>query len=208
MALGAGSVTPLQMVSAYSVFANGGYRIGPMLVTRLTDSQGRVLLETKPPVLEDTQRMIDPRNAFVMSNLMQEVTRAGTAAKAQQQLRRNDIYGKTGTTNDSMDAWFAGYHPSLVAVVWIGYDNPRKLGDRETGGGLALPVWIDLMTVALKGVPLQENRAPGGVSMSGGAWVYDEFAQGGGVGSLGLEDKMPQPPDDKERSSILDLFRR
>jgi penicillin-binding protein 1A len=116
--------------------------------------------------------------------------------------------GKTGTTNDSMDAWFAGYHPTLTAVVWIGYDNPRKLGDRETGGGLALPVWIDLMGVALKGVPAQEARAPEGVTNVGGGWVYNEYAGGGGVSSLGLEDKVPEAPDEKERSSILDLFRR
>jgi penicillin-binding protein 1A len=207
LALGAGSVTPLQMALAYSVFANGGYRVSPTLVTRLTDAQGRVLADSQPPPLDESMRAIDPRNAFVMSTLMQEVTRAGTAARAQAMLRRSDIYGKTGTTNDSMDAWFAGYHPTLAAVVWIGFDNPKKLGDRETGGGLALPVWIELMQVALKGVPLKELQAPGGVTMAGSSWVYDEFTSGG-VASLGLEDKVPQPPDEQERNSILDLFRR
>jgi penicillin-binding protein 1A len=208
MALGAGSVTPMQMATAYSVFANGGYRVPPSLITKLTDSKGRVLLETKPVALDDSMRTLDARNAFVMSSLLQEITRSGTAANAQRVLKRSDVYGKTGTTNDSMDAWFAGYHPTLAAVVWIGYDTPRKLGDRETGGGLALPVWIELMSHALKGVPLQELSAPSGVVQVGGSWVFEEFGQGGGVSSLGLEDKVPQAPDEKERNSILDLFRR
>jgi len=208
MALGAGSVTPLQMATAYSVFANGGHHVAPVLIRRLTDNKGRVLLENKAPVLDESTRMLDARNAFVMTSLMQEITRSGTAANAQRILKRPDIYGKTGTTNDSMDAWFAGYHPTLTAVVWIGYDNPRKLGDRETGGGLALPVWIELMSYALKGVPVQEPAPPEGVGQVAGSWIFDEFTQGGGVASLGLEDAVPQPPDPQERSSILDLFRR
>ena len=145
MALGAGSVTPLQMAAGYSVFANGGHRVNPWLINRVTDQKGRVLAETKPLPLDDTVRAIDARNAFIMSSLLQEVTRTGTAASAQATLKRPDLYGKTGTTNDSMDTWFAGYHPTLAAVTWIGYDTPRKLGDRETGGGLSLPVWIRFM---------------------------------------------------------------
>jgi penicillin-binding protein 1A len=208
MALGAGSVTPMQMATAYSVFANGGYYVPPLLISRVTDSKGRVLQESRPPALDDSRRAIDARNAFVTSTLLQEVTRSGTAARAQAQLRRPDLYGKTGTTNDSVDAWFGGYHPTLTAVVWIGYSNPRKLGDRETGGGLALPVWMDLMGHALKGVPVQELQPPEGVVQVQGRWVYDEFGQGGGVASLGLEDVVPKPPDAEERSSILDMFRR
>jgi penicillin-binding protein 1A len=159
-------------------------------------------------VLDESLRALDARNAFVMSSMLQEVTRAGTAANAQRQLRRADVYGKTGTTNDSMDTWFAGFHPTLTAVVWIGYDTPRKLGDRETGGGLALPVWIELMTHALKGVPVQELRPPEGVVQVGSSWLYDELGAGGSIASIGLDDKIPQPPDAQERSSILDLFRR
>ena len=143
-----------------------------------------------------------------MSNLLQEVTRSGTAARAQATLKRSDIYGKTGTTNDAMDAWFAGYHTSLAAVVWIGYDNPRKLGDRETGGGLALPVWIALMQHALRGVGIAEMLAPAGVVQEGNNWVYEEYAKGQGVLSLGLDDKVPKPPSETERDTILDLFRR
>jgi penicillin-binding protein 1A len=208
MALGAGSVTPLQMATAYSVFANGGFRLPPMLIQRVTDNKGRVLLETRSPELDESLRALPARNAFVMGTLLQEVTRSGTAARAQALLKRVDLYGKTGTTNDSMDAWFAGFQPTVTAVVWIGYDNPRKLGDRETGGGLALPVWIEYMRHALKGVPVQELEAAEGVTREDDYWVFDEFGGGRGVQAVGLEDKIPSPASEDERSGILDLFRR
>ncbi|MDD5333638.1 MAG: penicillin-binding protein 1A [Rhodoferax sp.] len=215
MALGAGSVTPLQMASAYSVFANGGYRINPWLIAKVTEQQGKVLLETKPPVLDESLRAIDARNAFIMDSLLQTVTRSGTAASAQAILKRPDLYGKTGTTNDSMDAWFAGFQPTLAAVTWIGYDTPHKLGDRETGGGLSLPVWIRFMEHALKNVPVMEPSAPEGVINSGGEWFYDEYAKGAGISSLGLTDKSTTPtgsdiqplPATDEKKKILDLFR-
>jgi penicillin-binding protein 1A len=207
MALGAGSVTPLQMASAYGVFANGGYLVAPRLIDRITDQKGRVLQEAPPRVPDESMRVIDARNAFVMTSLLQEVTRSGTAAKAQAALKRSDIYGKTGTTNDSMDAWFAGWQKNLVAVVWIGYDNPKKLGDRETGGGLALPVWIEYMAYALKGTPIREAEAPEGVLNVGGEWIFEEFAHGAGVTSVGLEEKAPAPPTEEEKKGILDLFK-
>ncbi|WP_309639784.1 penicillin-binding protein 1A [Methylibium sp.] len=208
MALGTGSVTPLQMATGYAVFANGGYRVNPVLVTRVTDNKGRILAQTDAPPLEQLQRAIDARNAFLMSSLLQEVTRTGTAARAQATLKRPDLYGKTGTTNDSQDAWFAGFTQSLVAVVWIGYDLPRKLGDKETGGGLALPVWIDYMSTALKGVPVMEPTPPEGVINVGGEWYYEEYGPGNGISSVGLEDA-PAPPaaTEDERRSILDLFK-
>ena len=208
MALGAGSVTPMQMVTAYSVFANGGYLLPPMLIARVTDSKGKVLQQTQPPALSDSLRTLSARNAFVMGTLLQEITRSGTAARAQGTLKRPDLYGKTGTTNDSMDTWFAGFQPTMAAVVWIGYDNPKKLGDRETGGGLSLPVWIEFMQHALKGVAVEELKPPSGVVQQAGYWMYDEFANGGGVASLGLEDPVPQAPSPEERSGILDLFKR
>ena len=209
MALGAGSVTPLQMASAYSVFANGGYRINPVLISRITDSRNHVINEARVPTLDDAARTIDARNAFIMTSLLQEVTHTGTAAKAGAALKRPDIYGKTGTTNESHDAWFCGWQKNIVAVVWMGYDDPKKLGDRETGGGLSLPVWIDYMSTMLKGVPVQEPTPPEGVVNVGGEWYYDEYARGGGVSSVGLEDKAaPTPPSEEERNSILDLFRR
>jgi penicillin-binding protein 1A len=207
MALGAGSVTPLQMASAYGVFANGGYLVAPRLIERLTDSKGHVLQQAESPALDESMRTLDARNAFVMTSLLQEVTRSGTAARAQASLKRSDIYGKTGTTNDSMDAWFAGWHPTVVAVVWIGYDNPKKLGDRETGGGLALPVWIEYMAQAIKGLPITEAMPPDGVLNVGGDWIFEEYAHGAGIGSLGLDEKAPAPPTEEERKSILDLFR-
>ncbi|MGY8905190.1 MAG: penicillin-binding protein 1A [Burkholderiales bacterium] len=217
MALGAGSVTPMQMATAYSVFANGGYRINPYLITRVVDQNGKVLAQPQQKSGGESARVIDVRNAYVMSSLLQEVTRSGTAARAQATLKRPDLYGKTGTTNDSLDAWFAGYQPTLAAVVWIGYDNPKKLGDRETGGGLSLPVWISFMESALKGVPVLERPVPEGLVNLGGEWYYNEYAAGNGVNSLGLEDSpvlgpsggLPAqalPPAD-ERNRILDLFK-
>jgi penicillin-binding protein 1A len=208
MALGAGSVTPLQMATAYSVFANGGLRVTPHLIARITDGKGRVLLESPPEPADESARVLDARNAYVMNTLLQAITRYGTAARAQATLKRSDVYGKTGTTNDSMDAWFAGFHPSVTAVVWIGYDTPRKLGDRETGGGLSLPVWIEWMAHALKGVPVQEFSPPPGVVESAGTWMFSEYAQGAGVQTLGLQDAVPAAPTSEERNSILDLFRR
>ena len=214
MALGAGSVTPLQMATAYSVFANGGYRVNPWLITKVTDHKGRVISETAPPVTSEQPRAIDARNAFVMNSLLQEVTRSGTAARAQATLKRPDLYGKTGTTNDSVDAWFAGYQPTIAAVTWIGYDTPRNLGSRETGGGLSLPVWINFMERALKGVPVMEPTVPAGVVNVGGEWFYDEYARNSGIPSVGLDDRSaspavaPQaPPPTEERNRILDLFR-
>lgn len=208
MALGTGSVTPLQMASAYGVFANGGYRVDPVLVIRVTDNKGRILAkpELSPP--DEARRVLDPRNVFVMGSLLQEVTRSGTAARAQATLKRPDLYGKTGTTNDSNDAWFAGYATGMVAVVWIGYDQPKKLGSRETGGGLALPVWIDYAAVALKGVPPAPLEPPRGVIQVGGEWYYEEFGPEAGIASLGMDEPVPAPPPtDEERRSILDLFK-
>nr|WP_239024412.1 penicillin-binding protein 1A [Ramlibacter humi] len=185
MALGAGSVTPMQMATGYAVFANGGYRVNPWLISKITDHKGKVLVETQPPLPNEAMRAVDARNAFVMDRLLQEVARSGTAARAQQALKRPDLYGKTGTTNDSIDTWFNGFHPSLVAIVWMGYDNPKPLGDRETGGSMSLPVWINFMETALKGVPEVQPVAPPGVVNVGGEWFYEEYARGGGVSSLG-----------------------
>ena len=215
MALGAGAVTPIQMATAYSVFANGGYRVNPWLIAKVTEQKGKVLIETKPPVLDESMRAISARNAFVMDSLLGEVTSSGTAAKARQILKRTDLHGKTGTTNDSIDAWFAGYQPTLAAVAWMGYDTPRKMGSNETGGGLSLPIWISFMEHALKGVPAMPTPVPeAGLVNSGGEWFFSEFVRGAGVHSLGLESPLPgsvpaaQPaPHPDEKSQILDLFK-
>ena len=185
MALGAGSVTPLQMASAYSVFANGGYRVDPFLINKMTDSKGTVLFEAKPTHAgEDATRVLDARTAFVMDSMLQEVTKTGTAGSARAKLGRNDIAGKTGTTNDSHDAWFAGYSPKVVAIAWIGFDKPASLGDRETGGGLALPMWISYMGTALRDRPQQGREVPEGVIQMDGDWFIPEFSNNGGVREL------------------------
>lgn len=163
MALGAGSATPWQMASAYAVFANGGYRVKPNLIAKIVDHNGKVIMTTKfDHASNGAPRVIDARNAFIMNSMMQSVVRNGTATKALK-LGRNDIAGKTGTTNDHVDAWFAGYSPKQVAIAWIGFDKPRSLGKGETGGGAALPIWIKYMETALKGVPEVEMRMPDGV---------------------------------------------
>ena len=164
MALGAGSVTPWQMAQAYAVFANGGYRVNPYLIGRIEDNKGKIIEETKfVEAGNDADRVIDARNAFLMTSMMQDVTRIGTAAKARQ-LGRSDLAGKTGTTNNHIDTWFAGFNPKKVAVVWMGYDKPQSLGGSETGGSAALPVWIKYMSLALRGIPDVDLAVPEGVS--------------------------------------------
>ncbi len=207
LALGAGSVTPMQMASAYAVFANGGHRVNPLLISRITDTEGRVLSETRAPELDDSNRVIEERNAFVMTSLMQEVARSGTAARASSQLKRYDIAGKTGTTNDSMDTWFAGYTPALVGVVWVGYDNPRKLGDRETGGGLSLPIWIDYMAYALRSIPEAPMPPPPGVVQLNGEWFFEEFTLTPPAVANELSDTIPPPVTEEEKKGVLELFK-
>ena len=218
MALGAGSVTPMQLATGFAVFANGGYRVNPFLITRITDHTGRVLVESQPAGPSEANRAIDARNAFITHTMLNDVVRSGTAAKASAALGRPDLGGKTGTTNDSMDAWFAGYQPTLVAAVWMGYDTPRNLGARETGGGLSLPIWINYMRTALKGVPVAEPKPPEGVVRVGGDWYYEEYARGGGISNLGGAGLAPRPEPElapengtpaasEERNRILDLFK-
>ncbi|NTZ84509.1 penicillin-binding protein 1A [Burkholderia metallica] len=216
MALGAGQVTALQMAGAYSVFANGGYRVNPYLIAEVTDPNGAIVARAQPLVAEqNAPRAIDPRNAYVMNSLLQSVAQRGTGARTNV-LKRTDLAGKTGTTNDSHDAWFAGYQHTLAAIAWIGYDNPRSLGDRETGGGLSLPVWIDYMGAALKGVPEFKPTVPDGVESLGSELYFTEFTPGHGfVSTVGV----PQAPaaqnvdeavphvDEQEKQDIMNLFR-
>nr|WP_175721464.1 penicillin-binding protein 1A [Burkholderia anthina] len=216
MALGAGQVTPLQMAGAYSVFANGGYRVNPYLIAEVTDPNGAIVVRAQPLVAEENApRAIDARNAYVMNSLLQSVAQRGTGARTNV-LKRGDLAGKTGTTNDSHDAWFAGYQHTLAAIAWIGYDNPRSLGDRETGGGLSLPVWIDYMGAALKGVPEFKPTMPDDVQSLGGELYFTEFTPGHGfVSTVGV----PQAPaaqnadesvphvDEQEKQDIMNLFR-
>lgn len=194
MALGAGSVTPWQMLGGYAVFANGGYRINPYIVTRITDDTGRVLAEAKPVKAGDeSNRVIDARNAFLMNSLLNGVTRFGTATRASATLKRTDLAGKTGTTNDHVDAWFAGFHPSLVGIAWIGFDQPKKLGGQETGGVAALPIWINYMQKGLRNAQEAVPQVPEGIINVGGEFYYREYAPGeNAVQSIGLGDGTPE----------------
>jgi len=197
MVLGTGSVTPLQEAGAYAVFANGGYQIQPYMVDKIADTKGKSFFEAKPTHAgQESERVIDARNAFVMNSMLQQVVRSGTGAMASK-LGRSDIAGKTGTTTDALDGWFSGYGGKLVAVSWMGYDEPKSLGSREFGATLALPAWIDYMRVALKGVPETPHPAPSGVVQKDDDWIYAEFADTGGVASLGMDD-VPATPQQQE----------
>ena len=190
LALGAGSVTPLQLAGAFSVFANGGYRVTPYLIDRVTDSSGKVIMQSKPIVAGDAAaRAIDPRTAWVMDDILRGVTTYGTAARARALLKRGDIAGKTGTTNESVDAWFSGYTPTLAATAWLGFDQPKSLGSRETGGGVAMPIWVDYMQDVLKGVPEEKPRPrPDGLLVENGEFYFSEFPPGQAVARLGLPE--------------------
>lgn len=201
MALGAGSVTPLQLAEGYAVFANTGYRVLPYFIDRIESDRGELLARMEPEVAgKNAKRTLDARNAFVMTSMMQDVVRRGTAAKAKV-LGRHDLAGKTGTTNDAIDAWFAGYNPDVVAVVWMGFDQPRSLGGSETGGAAALPIWIDFMSVALNGKPERQQPVPDGLIVrstetEGGAlneYFYAEFPETNPELGLGSGGAAAQP---------------
>ncbi|EEO28838.2 penicillin-binding protein 1A [Oxalobacter paraformigenes] len=204
LALGAGSVTPLQMAVAYSVFANGGYKIKPYIISYIADSDGKILSQARPERAGDENtRVIDARNAFIMDSLLKDVVRGGTAARANI-LNRPDLAGKTGTTNDSYDAWFAGYQPSLVAVAWLGFDQPRNMGGRETGSGLALPVWISYMQKALSGTPVELRSPPAGVIFENGDYYYAEVPPGKIATNVGVGQKEYEKMYESENSHLKD----
>ena len=196
MALGAGSVTPWQMVTAYSVFANGGYRIKPFVVREIRDESSQVIAQSAPvPAGEESIRAIDPRNAFMMDSMLRDVTIYGTAAKASVALKRRDLAGKTGTTNEYVDAWFCGYQMTVSGCAWVGFDQPKKLGDKETGGAAALPIWIGYMGRALRDVPLQTPQMPEGLITFGSgrdrSYIYSENA-------------VKEAPPDEETSEMME----
>jgi len=196
MALGAGNVTPMQMLGAYSVFANGGYKIAPYFIDRVEDDKGKVMLANQPVVAgESAERVIDSRNAFIMSSLMRDVVRMGTATRAMR-LKRNDLAGKTGTTNEFVDAWFGGFQPTLVAIAWMGFDQPKTLGRNETGGSAALPIWIDYMATALKNVPEEGfNPPPGVIVMPVNAETGLRAGEGSGISEYFYQE-FPAPSSD------------
>lgn len=192
MALGTGSVTPLQLASAYAVFANGGYAVNPWLISKVVDGKGTVLFENKPPAkAQEESRVIDARNAYITDLMLREVVRSGTGASASSKLARRDLAGKTGTTSEAVDGWFAGYASNVVAVAWMGYDDPKSLGGREFGATLALPIWIDSMRVALAGKAEVARAIPEGISNAEGDWMFNEFLNGAGVRTLDMDDAPP-----------------
>ena len=203
MALGAGNVTPMQMVSAYSVFANGGYRVPPYFIERAVDARGNVVMEALPQRAGETaERVIDPRNAFIMTSIMRDVVRSGTAAQAMK-LGRSDLAGKTGTTNDFIDAWFCGYNAKLTAVAWIGFDTPQTLGRNETGASAALPIWMGYMGAVLNGIPEEVYAPPPGIVS---ARVDSETGLRLADGQSGVTDYFYQefqPPDSAIASAVL-----
>ncbi len=230
MALGAGLVTPLQSAGAYSVFANGGYRINPYLINEVTDAHGVAISRAQPLVAgQDAPRTLEPRNAYIMNSLLHSVATAGTGAGTNV-LHRSDLQGKTGTTNDAKDGWFAGYQQSLVAVAWMGYDQPKSLGSREFGAQLALPIWVEYMQRALRGVPQAEPQQPDGVTVMNGELFFTDMVPGqgfvasigldsgnplagagdavGGVGPAGMTPPVVPPPSvsTTEKKQIMDLF--
>lgn len=204
MALGTGSVTPAQMAAAYAVFANGGYQVTPYLIQRVTDPRGVILGQSQPVMAgQESSRVIDARNAFEMDTMLRDVIRFGTAAAANR-LGRADLAGKTGTTSDAVDGWFAGYGGDVVAVAWMGYDEPKSLGGREFGATLALPLWMNYMQTILRGKPMLEHPQPDGINRDSGDWAYNEYSQGAGIRSLGLDEPgvnvyRPAPPEPSER---------
>jgi penicillin-binding protein 1A len=196
MALGTGAVTPLQMAGAYAVFANGGYRVEPYLIARVEDADGKVIAEAKPPAAkQEEQRVLDARNAFITDSMLRDVTRYGTGAAATKELGRTDIAGKTGTTSDAVDGWFNGYGGGVVAVAWMGYDDPKSLGGREFGSTLALPIWIDYMRVALAKRPQEERPEPEGVVRENDDWVYAEFAESPVFSGIDLDQQPAADPN-------------
>ncbi len=175
MALGAGSVTPWQMVTGYAIFANGGFRVTPYAVREIRDEKNNILAQASGPQAGDeSNRAIDPRNAFLSDSMMRDVTIYGTAARTSNQLKRRDLAGKTGTTNEYVDAWFCGYQATVAGCAWVGFDQPKNLGSRETGGVAAMPIWIGYMATALKNVPQQLPSPPSGLSTLDGSYLYSE----------------------------------
>ncbi|MCC5812808.1 MAG: penicillin-binding protein 1A [Ectothiorhodospiraceae bacterium] len=198
LALGSAAVTPLELTAGYAVFANGGYRVEPYVVSRIEDGRGQVVYENVPtlacedcqeleggttgltpvaanevqgeeeaepvavPRFRPAERTLSASNAYLMTSMMQDVIRSGTG-RAARQLGRDDLAGKTGTTNDLHDAWFAGYNAELVTTAWVGFDQARSMGPGETGARTALPMWLDYMGKALDGVPSGTTPRPSGM---------------------------------------------
>ena len=199
LALGAGSVTPWEMVKGFSVFANVGKRTEPYLISKVTDPNGKILMQSTVEAerLAGTE-VLDPRNAYIMHKMLNGVATSGTAARTTATLKRRDIGGKTGTSNDSYDVWFVGYAGEQLAAVWMGYDQPRTLGRRAQGASLALPIWVDYMKFAVKNDPEVVRKAPSGVTEEGGNYYYTNRKDA--IPSLGVD---VQPADNDPLGALI-----
>jgi penicillin-binding protein 1A len=195
LALGTGSTSPMALAGSYAVLANGGWAVAPLLIERITDAQGRTVFEAPPAAPRtEAERAVPERNVFLVNTLLSEVMRSGTGARAAQALGRGDLHGKTGTTDDAVDAWFAGFHATRVGVVWMGHPQPRSLGEGESGGGLALPVWVDTLREALKDVPEHPPAPPEGVTpTASGHWRYSEWLDRAPHERIGVPEERPDP---------------
>ncbi len=192
MSLGSGELTPLELISGFAVLSNGGFRIEPYFIDRVETEDGDVVMSAEPstvcthcilPELDDdeepvdiasiiklaelgqlrpAERVLDPANAWIMNSMMRDVIKMGTGRRALE-LKRNDLAGKTGTTNDQKDAWFSGFNGDIVTTVWVGFDDSKPLGKRETGASAALPMWVDYMRSALVGMPESRMERPDGL---------------------------------------------
>lgn len=199
MALGTGETTPMKMAEGYTVFANGGYKVSSYVIDRIYDGQGRLRAQMQPlEAGKNAPQVIDPRNAYIMYKMMQDVVRSGTATGARA-LGRSDIAGKTGTTNDNKDAWFVGFNPDLVTAVYIGYDKPRSMGNAGYGGRIALPVWVEYMRFALKGVPSTGMKAPEGLVTRGNDYFLKERQTTNP--DLALDNRSSRPVRNEERDT-------
>jgi penicillin-binding protein 1A len=187
-------VAPLELAAGYSVFANGGYRVKPYFIDRVTAADGEVLYAAEPAICTDCNtppdaevlpepetpgliadvtelfpsqreapRAISPQNAYLITDMLQDVVRAGTGNRAKRELGRNDMAGKTGTTNEGHDTWFVGFTADVVGVAWVGFDQDRPLGGNEQGGVTAIPMWIGFMREALGGLPEHTLPRPPGI---------------------------------------------
>jgi len=203
MALGANEVTPLQMAEAYAVFANGGYSVQPYLIKTITDNNGTIIAKTQPNNIHNQQPVIDPRNAYIMNSILQDVVRYGTGARAYAELKRNDIAGKTGTTTDAKDVWFDGYTPNLVTITWMGYDKPKSLGSHQYGATLALPIWINFMRQALGNSPQTQLPMPSGITViPNSTWKNnDEYIYTGSIPLLLNDNGSIQLPENASNPS-------
>jgi len=197
LALGSAVVTPIQLVQGYAVLANGGYQVTTHLIGRIEDDNGNLIEQAAPATvcegcrdlaLPPAPQVVDPRNIYLINSMLQDVITDGTARRARA-LNRTDLAGKTGTTNDQRDAWFSGFNRDIVATAWVGFDNPRPLGKRETGGRAALPMWMEFIGSALDGKPMHTLAQPAGIT------------------TIRIDPKTGAAAANGQRDAIFELFR-